>query len=136
VVQIPADTPSGPGQLTVNENGTGQQTSKFNVISVELKADKLNLRKGESTGLHIQVTGLEGCTAADGAKLRIENMTPQVARLSFSREFQSSGAGKTVMTRPVTSNGTGRIIFTETLVGVSPGAFTINAVIFAPPRRD
>lgn len=135
IVQIPSDTPVGPGQLTISEGNGKPQTSKFNVASVELKADKLNLMKGEKTSLHVSVTGLEGWPSRNDVMLQLENATPQVARLSFSREFRSSGAGGTLMTRTVDSGGTGSVTYTETLTGVSPGAFRINATLFAPPEK-
>lgn len=135
VVRIPADLGVGPRQLTISEGNGKPQTSTFNVASVELKADKLNLMRGEKTTLHVSVTGLEGLPNNSEVQLRLENATPQVTRLSFSREFQSLGTGGTLMTRPVKADGTGSITYTETLTGVSPGAFTINAFLFAPPPR-
>ena len=60
VVRIPADLGVGPRQLTISEGNGKPQTSTFNVASVELKADKLNLMRGEKTTLHVSVTGLEG----------------------------------------------------------------------------
>jgi len=136
VVQIPPDTAVGPSQLTVSEGKGSSQTSPINIVSVQLKADKLNLMRGEKTNLHVSVMGLEGLSSRnDDVMLRLENATPQVVGLSFSREFQSSGTGGTLMTRPVNTNRAGSVTYTETLTGVSPGTFKINAFLFAPPPR-
>lgn len=135
VVQIPADSAVGPSQLTVSEGKGPSQTSPINIVSIQLKADKLNLLKGEKTNLYMFVTGLEGWSFTNDVMLRLENATPQVARLSFSRDFQSTGTGGTLMTRPVNTNNAGSVTYTETLTGVSPGAFKINAFLFTPPPR-
>lgn len=139
VVQIPADTPTGPRPLTVRENQSSQQTSDFNVVSVQLKADKLNLMKGEKTNLHININGLEGWSFRREMKMSLVNESPQTVNLSFSREYVKSGNAsgtRTIAGGPSSVNDSGRIAYTETLVGVSPGAFTINAVLFAPADQN
>lgn len=134
VVQIPADSAVGPSRLTVSEGKGPSQTSPINVVSVELKADKLNLMKGEKTTLHVAIKGLEGLKNGD-AKLLLQNVTPQVVNLSFSRGYDQSGNAsgiRTVGDGKTSINETGSVAYTETLTGVSPGAFAVNALLFAP----
>lgn len=138
VVQIPADSAIGPSRLTVSEGRGPSQTSPINVVSVELKADKLNLMKGEKTTLHVNLAGLQGLTGGD-ARLLLQNLSPQVVDLSFSRGYDRSGntSGiRTVGDGKVNINETGSVAYTETLTGVSPGAFAVNALLFAPPPRQ
>ncbi len=134
VVGIPADTPAGPCDLTVKEGSGNSRTTKFNVVSLQLKADKLNLMKGENTSLHIFVTGLEGLKDNSGSiKLRVENVTPQVVSLTSSPLYQSNGNAGAMPTRSVSTNGGNEMTFTEQLTGVAPGNFKINAILFSPP---
>ncbi len=135
VIEIPADTPTGPGNITIKENpanGTpGSQTAPFNVVSVQLKADKLNLLKGETTNLYIFLTGLEGLRDNSGnIRLQIENASPQTVRLTNSPVFQSNGNAGTMPTRVVNADGGNTLMFTEKLTGINPGAFQINATLF------
>lgn len=134
VVGIPADAPVGPCGLTVKEGSGNSQTTKFNVVALQLKVDKLNLMKGETTSLHISVTGLEGLKDNSGnLKLRVENMTPQVVSLTSSPLYQSNGNAGAMPTRSVNTNGGNEMTFTEQLTGVAPGNFKINAILFSPP---
>jgi len=137
VVRIPADSAVGPSRLTVSEGKGPSRTSPINVVSVDLKADKLNLMKGEKTTLRVAIAGLQGLTAGD-AKLLLQNVTPQVVNLSFSRGYEQLGntSGiRTVGDGKVNIDETGSVAYTETLTGVSPGAFAVNALLFAPPPR-
>jgi len=139
VVQIPADTPTGPGNITIKENGPGNnsQTAPFNVVSLQMNADKLNLMKGEKTNLHVSVTGLEGLKDNSGnIKLRVENVSPQTVSLTFSPAFQQTGNAGTLLTRAVDLDGGNTVTFTEQVTGVSPGAFTITATLFCPPNGN
>jgi len=121
VVQIPPDTPTGQTNLTVTDANGIPQTSTCNMVSIQLKADKLNLMKGERTNLHISVTGLQGLKDDSGdIKLQVENMTPEVVKFQ-DQDWYS--------TRPVSLNGGNEITYTTQLVGVGLGNFVINASI-------
>lgn len=144
VVQIPADTPTGSTDITINEhpaNGTpSSQTKPFNVVSLQMKADKLSLMKGERTNLYITITGVSGAYTTGGtwSNLHVSNETPNVVHMSFSPAFkpasnnlQGGQTGASVM-RTVPPSGGNEITFTEQLTGVSPGNFLISATLFMP----
>lgn len=135
VVQIPADCPTGPASLTVKEGDL--KTSAFNVVAIQLKADKLNLMKGEKTNLHIAITGLEGLKDNSGSiKLQIENASPQtVSLISSNPAYQSNGNAGAMSARAVNPDGGSTLTITEQLTGVSPGNFQIVATLLAPPAE-
>ena len=136
VAQIPADTPTGPANLTIRDGDGNPQTSTCNVVGIELKADKLNLMKGETTNLHISVTGLAGLKDNSGnIKLQIENASPQTVRLTSSPLYQSNGNAGAMPARTVNADGGNTIAFTEQLIGVNPGNFQINASIIDVIRK-
>ncbi|HEV7644182.1 MAG TPA: hypothetical protein VGO50_09600 [Pyrinomonadaceae bacterium] len=129
-VKIPSDIPTGKTNLTVGDGPGNSRTTPFNVASIELKADKLNLMKGETTNLHISVTGLEGLKDNSGnIRLQIENASPQTVSLTSSPLYQSNGNAGAMPTRAVNADGGNTIAFTEQLTGVNPGNFQINASI-------
>ncbi len=135
VTQIPADTPTGPSNLTIREGDGNPQTSTCNIVAIELKADKLNLMKGETTNLHISVTGLEGLKDNSGnIKLQIENASPQTVTLT-NPVYQSNSNAGAMPARAVNPDGGNTLILTEQLTGVGPGAFTINASIIDILRK-
>jgi hypothetical protein len=133
VVQIPADAPTGPTNITIKENGifkgevVGVEASyKFNVVSLQLTADRLNLKRGETTNLHIQITGLEGYNGK--AHLLVQNMTPQVVKLDFSKKWKATGGTISYSEISVTRT---QDDFTEKLTGISAGNYLIAGLIWA-----
>jgi|GEM_PF-1978865 len=150
---------SGPGILTIDENGV-QEQFKFNALSVRLSADKLHLNRGESTPYKAEVSGLEGMQDYDGdVKLTLKNLSPQVVRFSGSPSIKSSN--KNVQAKLIEhtqniisfiiffKNGDGKPMsltvkddsnypvptesismnFTGTLTGISVGTFSIHALL-------
>ena len=128
---------SGPTTLDVRETTpTGQNTaatSKLNIVSVSLSADKLNLMRGESTQLHITVNGLQGIkNSGGGFNLVLQNQSPEVIR------FGSNPAG--TMLKPISNqmisaiNGDGKLILNEPILGTRAGSFKIQATIIAAGR--
>jgi hypothetical protein len=135
VVKIPADMPTGPSNLTVGDGPGNSRTTPFNVASIELKADKLNLIRGEKTDLHVTVTGLEGLKDNSGnIRLQIENASPQTVSLT-NPVYQSNGNAGAMPARAVNPDGGNSITFTEQLTGVNPGIFQINATLITPLRN-
>jgi len=133
VVRVPANVPAGPTSLEVSESMPDRQqkveTSKFNVVSVGLTADKLNLIRGESTQLHVTVNGLNGLEDYTGnIDLGLVIKTPQVVR--FNSEA-GSRVVKVIYLRDRTYKGrTGILRIDEQIIGVNAGGFQIEANLF------
>lgn len=140
VVKIPADAPTGSTNITIKENQGSSQTAPFNVVSVQLKADKLNLMKGERTNLYITITGIAGTYTSGGtwSSLHVRNDTPNVVSMSFSPAYKPAGSNSqgsqtgTSLMRTVQPGSGNEITYTEQLTGISPGNFMITATLFAP----
>ena len=78
VVQNTSNT-VGPTNIECKENGPTTECP-FRNIGIKLSAPKLNLRRGETTTLHIVVSGLSGIT--EDESLDVEDTTPSVVKMS------------------------------------------------------
>ncbi len=141
VVRVPENAQPGPTMLTVEEvfNAPGRtmpqvarEKFKFNTVSVDLKADKVNLMRGEGTTLHVTLSGLDDYE--EQFTLKLDNLTPQVVRFTGKgNNQQRQGAQpkcqfevlrKTI--NPAEARN-GVITLNEQLTGIQAGAFTIHA---------
>ena len=77
LVRLPADV-EGPVELRVAEGDT-VATAPFRVVGVRLSADKLDLKRGERTALHVEVRGLDGLD--EPVPLTVTNSSPSVIQL-------------------------------------------------------
>jgi hypothetical protein len=120
-VSIPPDAPAGAGSLTVEDAGARRQL-KFNVLSVKLSADKLQLTRGEKTRLHAQVGGVMGLVEDNQrVTLELKILTPSVVRFSSTPPDS--------VTTKVTKDG----VLSFGLTGSSAGAFNIQATLLGEP---
>jgi len=106
--------------VTLNE-GDYKTECKCRNISVEPKAGKYKLLKGETTDVTVIVRGLE--KLEDAVPLRIENKTPTMVKLA--------GEGSIVI-QPDDVGPGGIYTYKTHVTGISPGRFHIRASI-APP---
>ena len=119
--KIPTDIQTGPGMLTIEENGVREQF-KHNVLRVKLTADKLQLKRGEGTPFRVEVSANDMAgLAEDNQEVTciLKNLSPSVVR------FNSTSSNQ--MTVRIPKNG----IINLGLTGVGAGAFTIHAFLKA-----
>ena len=119
--EIPQNTPAGSTNITIQENKTSE-TSKINVVVIDLSADKLNLRKGEKTTIRVTVNGLNGIQFnSTPVKLNITNQSPQT--ISFLKETT------TLITKEINTNAVtnGVYEFSTRITAVTTGTFTVMA---------
>ena len=64
---------SGKQTLSVTENGETFE-KELHVFRLDMAVDAATLRKGQSTSLHVSVSGLEGITLP--VTVEIENLSP------------------------------------------------------------
>jgi hypothetical protein len=112
----------GPTQLEVHE-GDAVARGNYRAVGVRLTAGKETLRAGERTQLGVNVRGLEGLAAPLNGWLR--NLTPGVVTIA-------SGDIQLLTIRPQDVAPSGTYSFSQTLIGVRPGGFTINVTIADP----
>jgi len=122
-------TQPGPQTITVQEtprdatrNVTAPTPSPVttgvaNVLHIELSAPKTTLRRGETTTLHVAVSGLEGIRAP--VPLRIQNQTPKVLQLGGGDDQRAL-----IHSRDVKD---GTYVTDRVLTGIQPGSFSIFA---------
>jgi peptidoglycan hydrolase CwlO-like protein len=116
VVTAPSDS-TGPAQIKVNENGA-QTISNFRNVGVSLSAPKTNLRKGESTTLKVEVSGLQGITEPVPLHLTkggVVNM--------------QGGDAQTMSIKPAEVSSSGMFITTRTITGVQAGGWNATATV-------
>lgn len=149
-VRVPNNVPAEPTMLTVEEvsslPGMAETQSvreqfKFNPVSVDLSADKLNLLRGEGTTLHVTLRGLELDDYEQLLVLELENLSPQTvhfapkkATQNPSRQSLDRPKGQSDILRKALKSSeaqNGVIRFDEDLRGIHPGAFTITATLNA-----
>lgn len=123
VLQVPADA-LGVEELKVREGGEGgtgtTATGPLRVLAVQLSADALDLRRGQTTELRVRVSGLEGLE--DPIPLAIRNLSPSVVRLQ-------GGDAQTVDIGSGDVSAAGEFLWRATLVGITPGGFEIFASV-------
>lgn len=79
IAQYP-QTAQGQSSMQVKENGQEKCTKQISGVDMQITTGDLNLRKGQSTFIHVKVTGLEGLP--DKATLTITNTTPTVVTMT------------------------------------------------------
>lgn len=117
----------GLSEIFLNEHGF-KRSCPFRSISIKLTADNLRLLRGETTTLHVEVTGLFGLEA--GAKeneparlpLTLENKTPSVISMEGG-VFQTI----TIDASKVGTDGTFKV--NRQLTGIVPGSFNIVGTV-------
>ncbi len=118
VVENPVSA-AGPAQIAVTEKGV-QTTGEIRIVKINLTAPQTSLLKGQSTELHVQVSGLQGITQP--VPLLLQNESPSTVNLA-------GGETQNIVIAPsqVTTGG----VFTSTyaLTGVHSGSFNIAASV-------
>ncbi|HSU29022.1 MAG TPA: hypothetical protein VLJ68_11615, partial [Chitinophagaceae bacterium] len=112
----------GKAQLECTENGKSQ-ASIPNSLKLELTADKLNLQKGESTQIHVKVSGLEGLN---------EPVPLNITNLSVSTITLQSGNAQEIIIDPSKTGSTGIYETSRSVQSLKTGNFTISASIPQP----
>ncbi len=111
----------GRTEVEVKEGNVVAKGAFRNAV-VRLTAPKTTFQHGEQTMLTVGVEGLEGLT--EPVSLRLENKTPSVVNMP-------DGNVQVITIRPGDVQPGGTFTLTHTLTGISPGGFTVVAVI--PP---
>ncbi len=122
VFQSPADA-VGPMNVVINDGGRLTQGTYRN-IGVNLSAPKLELKKGESTTLTVQVTGLGG----------IRTDVP-IWLVKSGAVAMEGGDYQNYMIRPGDIRSDGTYVTTRKLTGVVAGGFGITATVIDPTWR-
>ena len=118
--QVVVNTPpniTGPMQIRVNDNGA-ETTGNFRNIGVNLSAPKTSLRKGESTTLKIEVSGLQGIT---------EPVPLHLVKGGVVTMQGGDVQSMTIKPAEVQSNGT--FTTTRTITGVQTGVWNATATV-------
>jgi hypothetical protein len=125
VVEIPSGIPLGENTLVVQRK-SGAETNDyyFEKVSADYRVDKNNLQKGETTTLTGVIRGLDSKLIEDPT-LYLDNVTTSTITLQGGNE-------QVILINP-SSNG--EYTFTRTLTGITPGPFTINAILNADPKN-
>jgi hypothetical protein len=120
--QLVVETPRnvvGPTEIKVTENGSAT-TGPFRNLKIDLTAPKTSLLKGESTELHVQVSGLEGITQP--IPIQLQNQSPSTVNLA-------GGNTQTIPIQPSQVTTGGIFNSTRVLTGVQNGSFNITATV-------
>jgi hypothetical protein len=118
VVQNTSNT-VGPTTIECNENGSTTE-SPFRNIGIKLSAPKLNLRRGETTTLHVQVMGLDGITQA--VPLELVNNSPNIINMA-------GGVSQRTTIEPPAVQPGGTYAIDRTLTGITTGNFNITGTV-------
>lgn len=110
---------AGPTNFEGQENGVAMQCP-FRNIGVNLSAPKLNLIRGETTTLHLVVTGLDGL--AGNQSLDLENNSPSVISMG-------GGDKQRFMIHPAEVQPGGNYSTDRTLTGIMAGGFGVTATV-------
>ena len=116
VVQSPSNV-VGPSEIKVTENGA-TTTGPFRNLKIDLTAPKTSLLKGESTELHVQVSGLEGITQP--IPIQLQNQTPSSVNLS-------GGNTQNIVIQPSQVQTGGTFQSSGNLTGTGSGPFMVTA---------
>jgi hypothetical protein len=116
---------STPGLTEIEISLSGIVTKKeFRNITLKLSADKLNLIKGESTVVHIAVSGLEKLKA------------PAVMTVDASGPVSMGGGNsQTITIDPAAVTADGTYTTAETLFANSAGTFGIKVTVTADDKK-
>ncbi|MBI5858822.1 MAG: hypothetical protein HZB42_14415 [Sphingobacteriales bacterium] len=121
------DNITGPVTIQCNEGGSTQKAST-NIISLQLSADKTNLRKGESTQIHIKVAGLEGLST--NVPVNITNASQSVINIE-------GGNAQQIVIVPSRDAASGVYETTRAIQSLKNGGFsvTVNVIPFSAARQ-
>jgi hypothetical protein len=109
----------GLTKIVSNEGGKSSECP-FRNIGIKLSADNLNLLRGQTTSLHIQVSGLSGIT--NEVPLTVVNNSPTVISIS-------GGNNQLIKINPEMVNVDGTFNINQTLTGIVPGSFGITGTV-------
>ena len=107
----------GPTTIDCSQHGVVTECP-FRNIGIKLSAPKLNLLRGETTTLHVVVTGLAGITRP--VPLELVNNSPNVINMS-------GGNVQQVVINPNQVQSDGTSAFDRTLTGNTTGPFGLIA---------
>src|SRR5262245_44326258 len=105
------------GQTTIR---CGQQECSFHNIGIKLSAPKLDLRRGETTTLHVEVIGLGLITHS--VPLELVNNSPSVVNMA-------GGVAQNIMISPSAVPVDGTYSTDRTLTGIQNGAFEVTGTV-------
>lgn len=123
LVRAPTDV-VGPTEIRIERDGAVAE-APFRVLAVQVSADKLDLRRGERTTLHLEVGGLAGLD--EPVPLSLTNRSPEVVRLGTAEVERL-----TIRPQDVAADGTYRL--DRPILSLRSGAFAVNAEA-GPARR-
>ena len=124
LVRLPADV-EGPVELRVAEGDT-VATAPFRVVGVRLSADKLDLKRGERTALHVEVRGLDGLD--EPVPLTVTNSSPSVIQLE-------GGESERVTIHPDEVAPGGTVTLDRSISSLRAGGFSIEVLAGPAGRR-
>lgn len=122
IVSYPADA-GGTHTVTTQESGKPECSKQVSGVDLDLKAGKLNLRRGEKTYVDVTVTGLQGLP--DTARLKVTNPSTNVITLS-------GGNTITILIQPQSISTGGTYTQRFDIQSIQNGTFTVNAGIDLP----
>jgi len=96
-------------------------------VYLELTADKHELRKGETTRLHLKILGLEGLEKT--AYVSLFNQTTEVVAMS-------AGNSQFFVIQPGDEGSGGVALYDRTLTGIKRGTFVITAILSYSLRQE
>ena len=109
----------GPTNIDCNENGVETQCP-FHNVRVNLSALRLNLQRGETTTLHVQILGLGGITEDEW--LDLEDTSPTVIKMS-------GGEIQHIIIPPAQVQKDGTYSTDRTLTGIQAGGFGVTGTV-------
>ncbi|GAC1354675.1 MAG: hypothetical protein NVSMB31_14930 [Vulcanimicrobiaceae bacterium] len=118
------DTPGSGLRIVTVLHGNKTYTHTVFKINVDLSADKTKLQRGETTQLHIVITGLLGVPGP--LQMVVQNNSPETIGLSGI-------TGKEVSIPMEAAKG-GTYRTDRTITGVKPGGFNVMVHVFAPSQ--
>ncbi len=116
VVQTPLNV-IGPTQITVKE-ANKETKGDYRNVKVDLTAPKTSLRRGESTELHVEVSGLQGITQAAPLRLTKGGVVTM-----------QGGDVQTMSIKPSEVRPNGTFTTSRTITGQQTGAFSVTATV-------
>jgi hypothetical protein len=108
---------TGPMQITLHEGDT-QTTGNYRNVGVNLTAPKTSLLKGESTELHVEVSGLQGLTQPVPLTLESHGVITMVG-----------GNYQPLVIQPSQVGADGRYSTTRGITGVQAGGWGATATV-------
>lgn len=121
----PADA-KGIVEVQCTENGQTHST-KSNALQLDMTVDKLSLMKGESTTLHVKVSGLEGLHQK--VPLTLQNQ-------SGSTITMQGGSTQQLIIDPAAIGPSGVFATTRTIQSIRTGQFSVSATIESPSDQN